>query len=396
MWLLRGRARGNTQPSRSWAAGCARVFCRYPTAAARGVPVGGVPRLKSCSASVTPAAAAPVRGSGLSSPVLPSSPQQVESMATALDTRCPICLDSWVNPSFVVPCLHRFCFECIQRWAESKPECPLCKRRVSSIVHSVRADNSFKELVIEPSVETPVIIRLRGRVFIRYHTRASETQAASLLPRPLVGGLQPHIWASLFREHPALFQPLLPWLRQELGQMFGDNRWEASVVENRVVSNLSLFGLHEEPLVQLLQPFLQRRTAEFVHQLIISAVEQCNEEAHRLLDNRAARGQVGSSAASLEGTPALRVVQSSSSAVSSTGELLISFSDAFLEGPSHLPSPPIPTSGEQEEPQEMSEGPSTSSQRSEPAPARPRRGQKRRNSSRASSPPNKRPRRHLY
>uniref|UniRef100_A0A8B9EJR5 RING-type E3 ubiquitin transferase n=1 Tax=Anser cygnoides TaxID=8845 RepID=A0A8B9EJR5_ANSCY len=58
----------------------------------------------------------------------------VESMATALDTRCPICLDSWVNPSFVVPCLHRFCFECIQRWAESKPECPLCKRRVSSIV----------------------------------------------------------------------------------------------------------------------------------------------------------------------------------------------------------------------------------------------------------------------
>uniref|UniRef100_A0A8B9DRZ0 RING-type E3 ubiquitin transferase n=1 Tax=Anser cygnoides TaxID=8845 RepID=A0A8B9DRZ0_ANSCY len=54
----------------------------------------------------------------------------VESMATALDTRCPICLDSWVNPSFVVPCLHRFCFECIQRWAESKPECPLCKRRV--------------------------------------------------------------------------------------------------------------------------------------------------------------------------------------------------------------------------------------------------------------------------
>uniref|UniRef100_A0A8B9E0P8 E3 ubiquitin-protein ligase Topors n=1 Tax=Anser cygnoides TaxID=8845 RepID=A0A8B9E0P8_ANSCY len=65
-----------------------------------------------------------------------------DSMATALDTRCPICLDSWVNPSYVVPCLHRFCFACIQRWAETKPECPLCKRRVSSIVHSVTADNS--------------------------------------------------------------------------------------------------------------------------------------------------------------------------------------------------------------------------------------------------------------
>uniref|UniRef100_A0A8B9D2Y4 RING-type E3 ubiquitin transferase n=1 Tax=Anser brachyrhynchus TaxID=132585 RepID=A0A8B9D2Y4_9AVES len=51
-------------------------------------------------------------------------------MATVLGTRCPICLDSWVNPSYVVPCLHRFCFACIQRWAETKPECPLCKQRV--------------------------------------------------------------------------------------------------------------------------------------------------------------------------------------------------------------------------------------------------------------------------
>uniref|UniRef100_A0A8C3CYI1 RING-type E3 ubiquitin transferase n=1 Tax=Cairina moschata TaxID=8855 RepID=A0A8C3CYI1_CAIMO len=58
---------------------------------------------------------------------LKHSPQQVESMATELDTRCPICLDTWVNPSYVLPCLHRFCFACIQRWAESKPECPLCK-----------------------------------------------------------------------------------------------------------------------------------------------------------------------------------------------------------------------------------------------------------------------------
>uniref|UniRef100_A0A493TYJ6 RING-type E3 ubiquitin transferase n=1 Tax=Anas platyrhynchos platyrhynchos TaxID=8840 RepID=A0A493TYJ6_ANAPP len=55
---------------------------------------------------------------------------KVESMATELDARCPICLDSQVNPSYVLPCLHRFCFACIQRWAESKPECPLCKRRL--------------------------------------------------------------------------------------------------------------------------------------------------------------------------------------------------------------------------------------------------------------------------
>ncbi|XP_040397171.1 E3 ubiquitin-protein ligase Topors-like [Cygnus olor] len=113
--------------------------------------------------SVTPAAAAPVRGSGSSSPVLPSSPQQAESMATVLDTRCPICLDSWLNPSYVMPCLHRFCFACIRQWAESKPECPLCKQRVRSIVHSVTADNGFEELVTTPPAGTSVMAQQPGR-----------------------------------------------------------------------------------------------------------------------------------------------------------------------------------------------------------------------------------------
>uniref|UniRef100_A0A493TUH7 RING-type E3 ubiquitin transferase n=1 Tax=Anas platyrhynchos platyrhynchos TaxID=8840 RepID=A0A493TUH7_ANAPP len=62
---------------------------------------------------------------------------QVENIAMALDSRCPICLDSWDNASYVLPCLHQFCFRCIQRWAESKPECPLCKGTISSIVHSL-------------------------------------------------------------------------------------------------------------------------------------------------------------------------------------------------------------------------------------------------------------------
>uniref|UniRef100_A0A803XWB8 RING-type E3 ubiquitin transferase n=1 Tax=Meleagris gallopavo TaxID=9103 RepID=A0A803XWB8_MELGA len=31
------------------------------------------------------------------------------------------------DASYVMPCLHRFCFGCIQRWAESRPTCPLCK-----------------------------------------------------------------------------------------------------------------------------------------------------------------------------------------------------------------------------------------------------------------------------
>uniref|UniRef100_A0A803XYJ7 RING-type E3 ubiquitin transferase n=1 Tax=Meleagris gallopavo TaxID=9103 RepID=A0A803XYJ7_MELGA len=54
----------------------------------------------------------------------------LDSMATELDRRCPICLDTMDDASYVMPCLHQFCFGCIQRWAESRPTCPLCKRRM--------------------------------------------------------------------------------------------------------------------------------------------------------------------------------------------------------------------------------------------------------------------------
>uniref|UniRef100_A0A8B9BW12 RING-type E3 ubiquitin transferase n=1 Tax=Anser brachyrhynchus TaxID=132585 RepID=A0A8B9BW12_9AVES len=60
--------------------------------------------------------------------------QLVTSMAAALDTRCPICLDTWGSAAYTLPCFHQFCFPCIQRWAHSKPECPLCKSRLTSIV----------------------------------------------------------------------------------------------------------------------------------------------------------------------------------------------------------------------------------------------------------------------
>uniref|UniRef100_A0A8D0FXU1 E3 ubiquitin-protein ligase Topors n=1 Tax=Strix occidentalis caurina TaxID=311401 RepID=A0A8D0FXU1_STROC len=76
-------------------------------------------------------------------------------MATEPGNRCPICLDSWDDAAYVMPCVHRFCYRCILRWAETKPECPLCKRRVQSIVHSVRADDDFEEVVIGPSGLAP-------------------------------------------------------------------------------------------------------------------------------------------------------------------------------------------------------------------------------------------------
>uniref|UniRef100_A0A8C3GG79 E3 ubiquitin-protein ligase Topors n=1 Tax=Cairina moschata TaxID=8855 RepID=A0A8C3GG79_CAIMO len=92
-------------------------------------------------------------------------------MASVLESHCPICLDTWDNTSYVMPCLHQFCFRCIQQWVESKPECPLCKTRVSSIVHSVRADDSFEELVVPPPAAAPVIAQEAERSHGRPATR---------------------------------------------------------------------------------------------------------------------------------------------------------------------------------------------------------------------------------
>uniref|UniRef100_A0A8C4KCZ0 RING-type E3 ubiquitin transferase n=1 Tax=Dromaius novaehollandiae TaxID=8790 RepID=A0A8C4KCZ0_DRONO len=56
------------------------------------------------------------------------SPQPaVPTMATAASsaTTCPICLNRLNNAAFVNPCLHQFCFGCVQRWSNTKAECPL-------------------------------------------------------------------------------------------------------------------------------------------------------------------------------------------------------------------------------------------------------------------------------
>ena len=88
---------------------------------------------RSSFSGATATAAAPVRGSSSASPAAPSPPQHLESMATQLEDRCAICLGSWEEASFGMPCLPRSCCPCILRWAESKPECPPCQTSSSTL-----------------------------------------------------------------------------------------------------------------------------------------------------------------------------------------------------------------------------------------------------------------------
>ncbi|KAK1199445.1 TOPRS ligase, partial [Pygoscelis papua] len=324
-------------------------------------------------------------------------------MATELENRCPICLDSWDNAAYVMPCLHQFCYPCVLRWAESKPECPLCKRRILSIVHSVRADNDFEEHVVTPPAVSSIVGRQAGGAAGRpaaHSPAATERQPVEhQLPRAPLGGLHPYTWASLFQDYPALLQPLLPWVRQELRLIFRNQHSWAAIVEELVMSALGLFGLNKDLLVRLLRVSLRNHTSTFVQHLIDVAVQRCSGEAHHLLDledGHGAEEQGGSPAAaphpaaSQRGSPAPGPAPASSPAGAEEEERPSTSTAAFRGGPNSPPNAPVPTHREQEElhedPGDAVAGPST------PSRGRPRQAPKRRaGSSQDSSQPRKRP-----
>uniref|UniRef100_A0A8C0ZAQ1 RING-type domain-containing protein n=1 Tax=Cyanistes caeruleus TaxID=156563 RepID=A0A8C0ZAQ1_CYACU len=58
--------------------------------------------------------------------------------AMGTEWSCPICHDEREGVAYVIPCGHEFCMGCILRWAEKKPECPLCRRLIESVRFSLQ------------------------------------------------------------------------------------------------------------------------------------------------------------------------------------------------------------------------------------------------------------------
>ena len=47
---------------------------------------------------------------------------------------CAICLDQIKYKSKINSCRHKFCFDCIKKWAEISNKCPLCKKTFNDII----------------------------------------------------------------------------------------------------------------------------------------------------------------------------------------------------------------------------------------------------------------------
>ncbi|XP_037614823.1 serine/arginine repetitive matrix protein 2-like isoform X1 [Sebastes umbrosus] len=119
---------------------------------------GGRSSRRKNASSTTAAAATSSSSPPPPPPPLPPPSSSASASARAVmaaeeaspDSKCPICLDRFNNLAYLDRCLHRFCFPCIQEWSHNKAECPLCKQPFASILHSVRAEDDFKEYTLRP------------------------------------------------------------------------------------------------------------------------------------------------------------------------------------------------------------------------------------------------------
>lgn len=299
-------------------------------------------------------AAEAARGSSSPSRVPPSPLQHRGSTDTEVEDRCPICLDSWREPSFVMPCLHCFCYDCILQWADNKTHCPLCKGKMTSILHSVRADDDFEEHVIIPPMTPPVVLPERRAhrepdIPSLHRPEAHQGRVTAGYVQHFVGSFQLPNWMSCFSANSALQQTLHSWFCQSLEMLF-------ETATSR---------------------------AQHTH---VPEQQRCREDCHLPCqsDTCGATGW-GDSSSSLTPGPAR----------SSVDEMPSTSSSATGGSPSTHPSASTTIHVEQEsqdEPERMCPGPPNFVRGSDPSPGAPRRPQKRRARSPKGSPARRRPR----
>ncbi|KAI9494876.1 hypothetical protein BDB00DRAFT_816184 [Zychaea mexicana] len=59
---------------------------------------------------------------------------------------CSICIQPYIRRTFLQPCYHSFCFQCIRQWINIVPNCPLCKQLVDSLVYNMdETTKTFQE-----------------------------------------------------------------------------------------------------------------------------------------------------------------------------------------------------------------------------------------------------------
>ncbi|KAI9257432.1 hypothetical protein BY458DRAFT_492398 [Sporodiniella umbellata] len=70
---------------------------------------------------------------------LQSTPMEKERIR-----QCAVCMSPYSNETFIRPCFHSFCFECICYWINLTPDesaCPVCRQQVEILVYNIDETN---------------------------------------------------------------------------------------------------------------------------------------------------------------------------------------------------------------------------------------------------------------
>uniref|UniRef100_A0A667Y879 E3 ubiquitin-protein ligase Topors n=1 Tax=Myripristis murdjan TaxID=586833 RepID=A0A667Y879_9TELE len=173
------------------------------------------------------------------------------------DSKCPICLDTFSNISYLDLCLHKFCFRCIHEWSKNKAECPLCKQPFNSIYHSIKSEQEFKKYDLQP-LENGSFGTFGGARF-RYRTTLTGVQR------------QTQRRTSTPPDSGVMFEG-----SANPPQQRRDRSLRVRSVRDGEL--MVLYGAHGS--LEELRPFLQGRAEHFLHEFISFAKSPFNMEAY--------------------------------------------------------------------------------------------------------------------
>lgn len=246
-----------------------------------------------------------------------ATPERPSSRNTSSpEDSCAICLGAPQNKSFTDSCFHQFCFACLAEWAKVKAECPLCKQRFKSIIHSVRSLEDYDQYFVSdlqraPAYSMQVVLERRFRfsttmtaerrqeleAMRQRQERERQTRQTSAtrqnqnryLPRGATTSVErfqlyaSDLWAvpslaqyreaspEFYRENPACTHRLVPWLNRELNALMQQNRSRIVAAMDHFMSLILNLDIRHPDFARNIEPFLHDHTEHFVHEFFLFA-----------------------------------------------------------------------------------------------------------------------------
>jgi hypothetical protein len=142
---------------------------------------------------------------------------------------CAICLLPWTQRTYLIDCMHSFCFDCIASWLKQQKTCPLCKQPPRSVAFFATFNEHTTNDKAEETTERPLIQYTIDELEPppclpgKWHNRRSVYRH----------GLEPDhpprkLTTTRIRSHH--LQRLRPFIERELVALLGDNGQDDIVI----------------------------------------------------------------------------------------------------------------------------------------------------------------------